>query len=96
MKVGELPAWLSRRSKNPVDWGRAVSRVYWRWAHKYYMPKYAGLTPIIQLCVGCSAFFYFLNYPSISESTTREQLLVCPRGPMGFWGFLLYEKVDTT
>ena len=70
VKVGELPAWLSRRSKNPVDWGRAVSRAYWRWSHKYYLPKYCGITPVVQLCVGLSAFFYFLNYPRISEFGT--------------------------
>ncbi|KAA3681495.1 F-type H+-transporting ATPase subunit f [Paragonimus westermani] len=26
VKLGELPAWLSRRSRNPADWARAISR----------------------------------------------------------------------
>ncbi len=67
--MGELPSWLSRRSKNPVDWSRAVSRAYWRWGHKYYLPKYAGLTPVIQFCVMLSATFYVINWPKISEYT---------------------------
>ncbi len=65
-KVRELPGWLSRRSKNPVDWGRAASRVYWRWALKWYMPKYCGVVPYVQFVVALSSFFYFLNYPRIS------------------------------
>merc|ERR1712244_59985 len=67
VKLGELPAWLSRRGKSPIDWGRAVSRVYWRWSHKYFLPKYSGLAPAIQLIVGWSAFFYLINYPKYAH-----------------------------
>merc|ERR1712080_115673 len=62
VKLGELPGWLSRRNKSPIAMGRAVSRAYWRWNFKYVLPKYTGLAPGIQLVVGWSAFFYFLNY----------------------------------
>merc|ERR1712108_33200 len=62
VKLGELPGWFSRRSMNPIDWSRAVSRAYWRWNHKYMQPKYCGLTPLIQLAFGSMAFFYVLNY----------------------------------
>merc|ERR1711976_675092 len=41
-KLGELPGWLMRRSKNPADWGRAASRAYWRWQFNYILPKKAG------------------------------------------------------
>ena len=30
VKIAELPGWLNRRSKNPRDWARAVSRAHWR------------------------------------------------------------------
>merc|ERR1712173_265915 len=62
VKLAELPGWLSRRSKSPIGWGRAVSRAYWRWTHKYVSPKYTGLAPVIQLTVGWCALFYLMNY----------------------------------
>ena len=67
VKLGELPAWLGRRSKNPVDWARATSRAYWRFAHKYYYPKNSGLTPIIQMGAGLIVFFYCMNYNKFSK-----------------------------
>merc|ERR1711913_77900 len=39
VKISELPGWLARRSKTPVGMGRAMSRAYWRWSHKYVLPK---------------------------------------------------------
>merc|ERR1712168_282793 len=62
VKIGEPPGWLARRNKSPVAMGRAVSRVYWRWCHKYVYPKRTGLAPGIQLIVGWSALFYLINY----------------------------------
>ena len=56
-----------RRSMNPIDWSRAVSRAYWRWSHKYMQPKYAGLTPFIQIAAGAMVTFYFLNYQKFSK-----------------------------
>ena len=67
VKLGELPAWLSRRSKNPVDWGRAVSRAYWRWQHAHVMPRNAGITWVIQGVVGLSVTFYILNSDKIRK-----------------------------
>ena len=48
-KLGDLPKWLSRRNYSPTAMGRCVSRAYWRWQHKYMQPRYAGLTPAIQV-----------------------------------------------
>ena len=48
-KLGELPKWLSHRNYSPIAMGRCLSRSYWRWQHKYMQPKYAGLTPFIQV-----------------------------------------------
>merc|ERR1712018_884221 len=62
VKLGELPGWLGRRSKNPVDWGRACSRAYWRFLHKYAFPRNSGLTPIIQMSAMTIALFYCMNY----------------------------------
>ena len=35
VKLGELPGWLMRRSKNPIDWSRAIARGWWRWRYAY-------------------------------------------------------------
>ena len=67
VKVGELPAWLSRRSKNPADWARACSRAYWRWQHKYWFPKHGGFTGPLQGIIGLSVFFYLINYTKLGE-----------------------------
>merc|ERR1712020_5657 len=61
VKISELPGWLAGRSKTPVGMGRAMSRAYWRWSHKYVLPKYTGLAPGIQFIVGWSALWYVLN-----------------------------------
>merc|ERR1719445_2985749 len=42
VKVKELPGWLARRGKSPVAMGRACSRAYWRWCHKYVFPTRSG------------------------------------------------------
>eukprot|EP00094_Tigriopus_californicus_P004929 TCALIF_04747-PA protein Name:"Similar to CG4692 Putative ATP synthase subunit f, mitochondrial (Drosophila melanogaster)" AED:0.06 eAED:0.06 QI:0/-1/0/1/-1/1/1/0/117 len=68
VKLGQLPAWLSRRSKNPVDWVRAGSRGYWRWSHKYLFPKHSGIVPVVQMAVGLSFFFWALNMSDIRKS----------------------------
>nr|ALS04657.1 mitochondrial ATP synthase subunit f [Pseudodiaptomus poplesia]ALS04814.1 hypothetical protein [Pseudodiaptomus poplesia] len=67
VKVYQLPAWLARRNPSPVAMGRAASRAFWRWNHKYAQPKYCGLTPILQIAVGWSAFFYLINSGNISH-----------------------------
>nr|ALS04132.1 mitochondrial ATP synthase subunit f [Acartia pacifica] len=67
VKMYQLPAWLARRNPSPVAMGRAVSRAYWRWSHKYIQPRNATITGPIQAIVAWSAFFYVLNYPTISQ-----------------------------
>merc|ERR1711972_544778 len=65
VKVKELPGWLARRGKSPIAIGRALSRAHWRWAHKYWLPVRSGVAGPIQLAMGLSVFFYFLNYPKM-------------------------------
>eukprot|EP00090_Calanus_glacialis_P004909 TRINITY_DN136_c0_g1_i1.p1 TRINITY_DN136_c0_g1~~TRINITY_DN136_c0_g1_i1.p1 ORF type:complete len:109 (-),score=22.64 TRINITY_DN136_c0_g1_i1:262-588(-) len=72
VKLAELPAWLARRNPSPVAIGRAMSRAYWRWNHKYALPKYCGLTPLIQMTVGLSAAFYLMNYSKISHHRNQK------------------------
>jgi len=68
VKVYQLPAWLLRKQfYNPIAYGRAMSRAYWRWNHKYVLPKYSGLTPALQLAAAASAVFYLLNFNSITS-----------------------------
>ena len=59
VKLGELPAWLSRRGKSPIDWGRAVSRVYWRWSHKYFLPK-VGCSSIANVSFALRPLYYII------------------------------------
>merc|ERR1711997_462509 len=47
-KLGQLPGWLLRRPKNPVDWFRAVSRSWWRWRGAYLTPRYANGAGVFQ------------------------------------------------
>ena len=61
-KLGELPGWFMRRSKNPVDWGRACSRVWWRWQMNYMLPKKAGLAGPMQFFAGAILLSYVINY----------------------------------
>ena len=40
MKLAELPGWLGRRGMyTPMGINRAMSRAFWRWNHKYMLPK---------------------------------------------------------
>merc|ERR1712189_73264 len=73
VKVYQLPAWLLRRQfYNPIAYGRALSRAYWRWNHKYALPKHCGLTPVLQMSAGFMALFYLLNYESISNHKNQK------------------------
>lgn len=67
VKVGEITSWLGRRNKTPNAMVAAVSRAWWRWNHKYVLPKRGGIAPVFQLITGCMAIFYVINYGRISE-----------------------------
>lgn len=45
----------------------AVSRAFWRWQHKYWQPRRAGIAPYYQAIVGSMIFFYAINYGKISK-----------------------------
>merc|ERR1712098_822555 len=75
VKVYQLPAWLLRRQfYNPIAYGRAMSRAYWRWNHKYALPKHCGLTPVLQMSAGFMALFYLLNYERSLITRTRSTI----------------------
>ena len=57
-----MRTYICEQTFNPF-----LSRAYWRWNHKYVLPKYSGLTPAIQLAAAASAIFYVMNYSSISS-----------------------------
>ncbi|XP_034936551.1 putative ATP synthase subunit f, mitochondrial [Chelonus insularis] len=63
VKLGELPAWLSRRNIGPAPFAQLLSRAYWRWQHKYVLPKKNGVASFFQVACGAMIFFYILNYP---------------------------------
>ncbi|XP_057321728.1 putative ATP synthase subunit f, mitochondrial [Microplitis mediator] len=63
VKLAELPSWLARRNLSPVKIAQACGRAYWRWQHKYVLPKYAGVAPFFQVTCISMIFFYVINYP---------------------------------
>jgi len=67
VKLYQLPAWLARRNPSPTAMARAVSRGYWRWNHKYVLPRNSGLTPALQFVVGWCGLFYVLNASKMME-----------------------------
>lgn len=62
VKISELGKWVMRRNKNPRAVAGLFSRAFWRWQHKYMLPKYTGIAPYIQFAVASSIFFYVINY----------------------------------
>ena len=71
VKLGQLPGWLARRSLNPIEWSRAVSRAYWRWTLKYASARYGGMIPVYQIFAVSSLIFYGINYGKISKSLKK-------------------------
>lgn len=67
VKVGEIGAWLGRRNKSPQAVAGAFSRAFWRWQHKYWQPKRAGIAPYFQAIAASMVFFYAINYGKISK-----------------------------
>ncbi|KAL3311114.1 hypothetical protein Ciccas_010310 [Cichlidogyrus casuarinus] len=62
VKLGELGAWLSRRSKSPIDMGKAFGRFGWRWWHKWMMPTKTTFAPFLQVALTISAIRYIQDY----------------------------------
>ncbi|KAJ8683528.1 hypothetical protein QAD02_019320 [Eretmocerus hayati] len=67
VKIGELASWFSRRAKTPQAVAGAVSRAYWRWQHKYVLPKRTGVAPFFQVTVAGMILFYYFNYDRIKH-----------------------------
>ncbi|OQR75593.1 mitochondrial ATP synthase F chain-like [Tropilaelaps mercedesae] len=65
VRISELGAWLNRRNKTPQAMVAACSRAYWRWQHKYLLPRYTTFAPIAQALVASSLFFYYINYSKL-------------------------------
>ena len=74
VKLGQLPAWLSRRSADPRMMMAAVGRANARWQLNYHHAVRPGLAPLFQIwafCIAtgfivtyhkqCKLWFYFLN-----------------------------------
>ncbi|XP_018323983.1 putative ATP synthase subunit f, mitochondrial [Agrilus planipennis] len=67
VKLGELSAWFARRNKSPQAIAGAISRAYWRWNHKYFLPKRNGIAPYFQVITASMIFFYVINYGKIRK-----------------------------
>jgi len=73
VKVYQLPVWLLKKQfYNPIAYVRAGSRAYWRWNHKYSLPKHSGLTPFLQITAGLVGIFYVMNYSGISHHRNQK------------------------
>lgn len=62
VKLAELPAWIGRRSMNPMDWLRAVADAHHRWNYKWANVRKPGVAPLVQFCLGCSLLAYLVTY----------------------------------
>ncbi|CAL8078960.1 unnamed protein product [Calicophoron daubneyi] len=60
VKLGDLKAWVSRRSRSPVDMGRAISRFAWRYSFRWFAAKKLTLAPVFQV----AALIAFVRYMS--------------------------------
>lgn len=40
---------------------------YWRWQHKYVLPKKAGIAPVFQVIAASMIFFYTINYGKMGK-----------------------------
>lgn len=67
VRLSELGAWLGRRNKSPQAMVAAVSRAYWRWNHKYVLPRYSNFAPMAQFFVVSSLVFYYFNYSRVQH-----------------------------
>ncbi|THK32918.1 putative ATP synthase subunit f, mitochondrial [Diachasma alloeum] len=65
VKLGELGSWFARREKGPIRLAQMIGRAYWRWQHKYVLPKKCGVAPFFQMTVTAMIFFYVINYPKL-------------------------------
>merc|ERR1711911_125565 len=70
VKLGELVSWLGRRSIGGIP--SAFSRAFWRWQHKYLLPKKTGFAPFGQFLVGSMIFFYAINYGKITKHRNHK------------------------
>merc|ERR1712062_858753 len=72
VKLKQVGDWIGRRNKSPSAIAGAMSRAYWRWNHKYQLPKYCGITPMLQLTAGSMLFFYLINYNSLQHHRNKK------------------------
>lgn len=50
------------------QWTKILVSAFWRWQHKYVLPKRGGVAPFFQVTFICMGIFYVLNYHRISKS----------------------------
>lgn len=72
LKLGEIPSWIARRQKSPQSFTALCSRAFWRWQHKYVLPKKAGISSFFQVTVGCMFLFYVMNYKKLRHHRTYK------------------------
>lgn len=72
VKLKQVGDWVGRRNKSPSAIAGAMSRAYWRWNHKYALPKHCGITPLLQLTAGSMLFFYIINYNSLQHHRNKK------------------------
>lgn len=68
----DLGAWISRRNFTPQAVVGAISRTFWRWQHKYVLPRKCGIAPFFQVTVVFGGVFYVLNYQKMKPERHYE------------------------
>ncbi|XP_075231358.1 ATP synthase, subunit F [Lycorma delicatula] len=67
VKLSELVSWFSRRDKHPRAAVAAISRAFWRWQHKYVLPRRSTIAPVLQFGVSAMIIFYAMNHFKIKN-----------------------------
>lgn len=65
VQLKDLQAWFSRRKISLSSVTGACSRAFWRWQHKYVLPRKCGMAPFFHVVGVCGAIFYILNFDKI-------------------------------
>merc|ERR1711976_135361 len=58
VKIGEMGAWIGRRSFHPLAIGRAMGRCWSRYQIKWFMARTPALAPPVQFCALLIGWFF--------------------------------------
>lgn len=72
VRLKDLGAWFLRRKYTPQAITGAISRAYWRWQHKYVLPRKSGAAAFFQVVITAGIVFYVMNFDKIRRERRYE------------------------